>query len=60
MLAIFAFVFAVDRFSWVHMLISAIASIPVTAYFFGVENAWQYVGFTPIIFFILTIVSWFL
>lgn len=57
---IFAFVFAVVRLSWVYMLISAIASIPVTAYFFGAENVWQYIGFTPLVFFALTVVLWFL
>ncbi len=59
-ISIFALVFAVVKFSWVYMLISTITSIPVAYYFFGANNAWKYVAFTPIILLILTVVFLFL
>ncbi|WP_341302576.1 hypothetical protein MHB44_09645 [Lysinibacillus sp. FSL H8-0500] len=58
--AIFALVLAVVKFSWMFMLISAITSIPVAAYFLGANNAWQSLGFTPLFLLMLTMAFWFL
>lgn len=46
--------------SWVFMLISTITFLPITYYFLGTVNAFKYIGLTPIILFILTILFWFL
>lgn len=59
-IAIFAFVLAVVKFSWRYMMISTITSIPVTSYFIGANNAWKYLGLIPMILLILTVVFWFL
>lgn len=46
--------------SWVFMLISTITFLPVAYYFLGAKNAFKYIGLTPIILFILTLLFWFL
>ncbi|MGE7690862.1 hypothetical protein ACQKMI_16815 [Lysinibacillus sp. NPDC097214] len=47
--------------SWVFMLISTITVLPIALYFLlGANNAFKYIGLTPIILFILTILFWFL
>jgi len=60
-IVIFAFVLGVVKLSWVYMLISTISSIPVVSYyFFGANNAWEYIGFIPVFLLMLTVVFWFL
>lgn len=59
-IAIFAFVLAVVKLSWIFMLISAITSIPVAVYFWDANNAWQSIGFIPMFLFMLTLAFWFL
>ncbi|MBK3493541.1 hypothetical protein JFL43_01380 [Viridibacillus sp. YIM B01967] len=46
--------------SWVFLLISTITFIPIAYYFSGANNAWKYVGLTPIILLVLTILTWFI
>jgi len=46
--------------SWVFLLISTITFIPLAYYFSGANNAWKYVGLTPVLFFVLTILIWFI
>jgi len=42
------------------MLLSTITFLPIAYYFSGAVNAWKYIGLTPIVLLILTIVFWFL
>ncbi|KOY80653.1 hypothetical protein I6G82_09525 [Lysinibacillus macroides] len=58
--AIFALVLAVVKCSWIFMLISTITCIPVAAYFWGANNAWQSIGFIPLFLLMLTMAFWFL
>jgi len=46
--------------SWVFLLISTITFIPLAYYFSGANNAWKYVGLTPVLLFVLTILIWFI
>lgn len=46
--------------SWVFLLISTITFIPIAYYFSGANNAWKYVGLTPVILLVLTILVWFI
>ena len=46
--------------SWVFLLISTITFIPIAYYFSGANNAWKYVGLTPFILLVLTILFWFI
>jgi len=46
--------------SWVFLLISTITFMPIAYYFFGANNAWKYVGLTPVILLVLTILFWFI
>ena len=46
--------------SWVFLLISTITFIPIAYYFLGANNAWKYVGLTPVILLVLTILIWFI
>lgn len=59
-ISIFAFVFAIVKFSWVYMLISAITSTSIAYYFWGANNSWKYLSFIPVILLIFTVVLWFL
>ncbi|MFJ8260650.1 hypothetical protein ACIQ4I_01665 [Rummeliibacillus sp. NPDC094406] len=59
LVSIFTLIFGIFKRSWLFMLISTITFIPIAYYFWGAENAWKYVGFTPIILLILTIYFWF-
>ena len=59
-IAIFAFVLAVVKFSWKYMIVSTITTIPVVRYFIGANNAWKYLSLIPMILLILTVVFWFL
>lgn len=58
-ISIFAFVFAIIKYSWVYMFVSAITSISIAYYFFGAENAWKYLSLIPVFLLVLTIVFWF-
>ncbi|MBI6873347.1 hypothetical protein MXL46_04560 [Heyndrickxia sporothermodurans] len=57
--SIFTLIFGLFKRSGLFMLISTITFIPIAYYFLGAENAWKYVGFTPVILLILTIYFWF-
>lgn len=46
--------------SWVFLLISTFTFIPIAYYFLGANNAWKYVGLTPVILLVLTILLWFI
>ncbi|MFC5591750.1 hypothetical protein ACFPRA_22955 [Sporosarcina soli] len=46
--------------SWVFLLISSITFTPIAYYFSGANNAWKYVGLTPILLLVLAILTWFL
>ena len=50
----------VGKKSWVFLLISTITFIPIAYYFSGANNAWKYVGWTPVILLVLTILFWFI
>lgn len=50
----------VAKTSWVYLLISTITFIPIAYYFSGANNAWKYVGLTPVILLVLTILIWFI
>lgn len=59
-ISILTFILAIVKRSWVYMLLSTITFLPVAYYFTGAENAWKYIGLTPIVLLILTIIFWFL
>ena len=46
--------------SWIFLLISTITFLPIAYYFSGANNAWKYVGLTPVILLFLTILIWFI
>lgn len=46
--------------SWIFLLISTIAFLPIAYYFPGANNAWKYIGLTPLIILSLTVVVWFI
>lgn len=48
----------VGKKSWVFLLISTITFIPIAYYFSGANNTWKYVGLTPVILLVLTILIW--
>jgi len=50
----------VVKTSWIFLLISTITFIPIAYYFSGANNAWKYVGLTPVILLFLTIFIWFI
>ena len=50
----------VVKTSWIFLLISTITFIPIAYYFSGANNAWKYVGLTPVILLFLTILIWFI
>ncbi|MEI4770107.1 hypothetical protein WAX74_10710 [Psychrobacillus sp. FJAT-51614] len=58
--SILALIVGILKKSWVFLLISTITFIPIAYYFSGTNNAWKYVGLTPIILFVLTILIWFI
>lgn len=50
----------VVKTSWLFLLISTITFILIAYYFSGANNAWKYVGLTPVILLFLTILIWFI
>lgn len=46
--------------SWLLLLLSTIASIPIAIYFFGANNTWKFVGIAPVILLGITIGIWYL
>ncbi|PKH08541.1 hypothetical protein [Planomicrobium sp. MB-3u-38] len=44
--------------SWIFLLISTITFIPIAYYFSGANNAWKYVGLTPVLLLALTAAVW--
>lgn len=50
----------VGKKSWIFLLISTITFIPIAYYFSGANNAWKFVGLTPVILLVLTILIWFI
>lgn len=56
--SVVAFMVGIAKKSWVILLISTITFIPLAYYFSGANNAWKYVGLTPIILLVLTILTW--
>lgn len=55
-LAVFSLFFAVVKLSWEAMLISFIASLPISAYFLAVNPPLSYLGLTPILLLIFMII----
>ena len=58
--SIVALIVGVSKLSWIYLLISTITFLPIAYYFLGANNAWKYVGLTPIILLVLTIIIWLL
>lgn len=58
--SIVALMVGIAKKSWVTLLISTITFIPIAYYFSGANNAWKYVGLTPFMLLILTIVIYFM
>jgi len=56
--SIVAFMVGIAKKSWVILLISTITFIPIAYYFSGANNSWQYVGLTPIMLLVLTLLIW--
>jgi len=56
--SIVALMVGVAKKSWIYLLISTITFLPIAYYFSGANNAWRYVGLTPIVLFVLTIIIW--
>lgn len=50
---------AIIKRSSLYMLIGTLTSLPFALYFLGAENAWKYVGFTPILLFLVATYFWF-
>ncbi|ETT86729.1 hypothetical protein MKZ08_09755 [Viridibacillus sp. FSL R5-0477] len=59
-ISIVALLVGIIKKYWVFLLISTITFIPIAYYFLGANNAWKYVGLTPVILFVLTILIWFI
>lgn len=55
-ISILGLIVGVVKKSWIYLLISTITSLPIAYYFLGAENAWKYVGLTPIVLLVLTII----
>lgn len=58
--SITALMVGIAKKSWIYLLISTITSLPIAYYFSGANSAWKYVGLTPIVLLVLTIIIWFL
>ena len=56
--SIVALMVGVAKKSWIYLLISTITFLPIAYYFSGANNAWRYVGLTPIVLLVLTIIIW--
>lgn len=57
--SIFTLIMGLVKQSWRLLLISTISSLPIAFYFlFGVENAFKYVGFSPLLLLISTAAMW--
>lgn len=59
-ISILALMVGIIKKSWVFLLASTITFIPISYYFSGAKNAWKYVGLTPLILIVLTILIWFI
>ncbi|CAM3314016.1 hypothetical protein FITA111629_15540 [Filibacter tadaridae] len=55
-LTFYSFSFAILKRSWRAMLISFIASLPISMYFAGVNPPLSFLGLAPILFLTLTII----
>lgn len=53
--SIAALLVGIVKKSWAFLLISTITFIPIAYYFSGSNNAWKYVGLTPALLLVLTI-----
>ncbi|MEK9197228.1 hypothetical protein SFC08_00970 [Lysinibacillus halotolerans] len=53
-------ILGIEKKSWILLLISTITFLPIAYYFSGSNNVWKFVGITPIILLILTILMWFI
>ncbi|MCK1998414.1 hypothetical protein MPH47_14515 [Psychrobacillus psychrodurans] len=58
--SILALMLGIVKRSWVYIIISTFTFIPIAYYFSGANNEWKYVGLTPIILLVLTILIWFI
>lgn len=52
-------ILGIEKKSWILLLMSTITFLPIAYYFSGANNVWKFVGITPIILFVLTILMWF-
>ncbi|MBD8027456.1 hypothetical protein H9636_12405 [Ureibacillus sp. Re31] len=53
-------ILGIEKKSWILLLISTITFLPIAYYFSGANDVWKFVGITPIILLILTILMWFI
>ncbi|MGE7021701.1 hypothetical protein [Solibacillus cecembensis] len=58
LISIVAFFVGIVKKSWHALLLSTLTFLPIAYYFIGANNAWRYVGFTPIILLALTLLFW--
>lgn len=59
LISIAALVYGVAKKSSLYLLVSTLTSLPIAYLFlFGVNNAWKYIGFLPIVFLTLTVIFW--
>ncbi|MEK4699699.1 hypothetical protein MKX47_08865 [Solibacillus sp. FSL R7-0668] len=57
--SIFTLIMGLVKQSWRLLLISSIPTLPIALYFLmGAENAFKYVGFSPLLLLILTAAMW--
>ncbi|WP_040285040.1 hypothetical protein [Sporosarcina koreensis] len=55
-LAAFSLLFAVVKLSWKAMLISLIASLPISTYLLALNSPFSYLGLTPILLLVFMII----
>lgn len=58
--SIITLAFGIFKRSWGFMLISTLTSIPIAYYFLGANNTVKYVGVTPVVLLLMTLVIWFM
>lgn len=60
LVSIIALLVGIVKRSWIFLLVSSITLIPIAYYFSVANNAWKYVGLTPVLLLALTILIWFI
>ncbi|UFU00094.1 hypothetical protein KO561_03775 [Radiobacillus kanasensis] len=57
-LSIFTFLFGIFKKSWISLLISSVASLPIAYYFYGAENCWRIISLLPVLLGGLAFIFW--